>query len=144
MSCQILLVDDDDAVRALAQEMLAELGHQVTAVGTGALALERLRDDEAFDLLLADYAMPVMTGVQLAAEAIRLRPGLPVLFITGYADTDILKPWLARGYGMLSKPFSSAYLSHAIQQTLARLDRDPARNKKNQSSDRTAKPDWCA
>ncbi len=59
---QILVVDDDDAVRVLAEEMLTDLGHEVTAVGSGALALERLRNEEAFDLLLADYAMPAMTG----------------------------------------------------------------------------------
>ncbi|MFL5280504.1 MAG: ATP-binding protein [Rhodopila sp.] len=118
---RILLVDDDDAVRALTEEMLAELGHQVVAVASGALALERLRGDEAFDLLLTDYAMPAMTGAQVATEVVRLHPALPILFITGYADVDILKPWLARGYGMLPKPFSSTDLSHALQQALARL-----------------------
>ena len=134
MACrQILVVDDDDAVRALAEEMLADLGHNVTAVGTGALALDRLRSDEAFDLLLVDYAMPAMTGVQLAAEAIKLRPGLPILFITGYADTDTLKPWLARGHGMLSKPFSSADLGSAIQQMLAGLGQNSVPNEKNLS-----------
>jgi signal transduction histidine kinase/ActR/RegA family two-component response regulator len=126
---RVLLVDDDDAVRSLAEEMLVDLGHQVIAVRSGTLALERLRDGEAFDLLLTDYAMPVMTGVQLAAEVLRLQPGLPVLFVTGYADTDILKPWVARGHGMLSKPFSSADLSGAIQHTVARHDQGSLRNK---------------
>jgi FixJ family two-component response regulator len=63
-----------------------------------------------------------MTGTQVAAEAVRMRPGLPVLFITGYADTDILKPWLAHGYDMLPKPFTGADLGRAIRRALARVE----------------------
>src|SRR6185312_10306230 len=124
---RVLLVDDAHAVRARADEMLADLGHEVVAVGSGALALERVHGGETIDLLLTDYAMPVMTGTQLAAEIIRLPPGLPVLFISGYADTDILKPWIARGYGMLSKPFSGTDLRRAIDYAMARRDEGASR-----------------
>ena len=95
--------------------MLAELGHAVTAAENGMAALERLATPAAFDLLLADFAMPVMNGAELAAAAIKLRPQLSVLFVTGYADVEVLSSWSGIGYGTLNKPFTTEELKAALQ-----------------------------
>jgi signal transduction histidine kinase/ActR/RegA family two-component response regulator len=115
---RILLVDDDGAVRALTEDMLTDLGHEVVAVESGPAALTRLSADTMFDLLLVDFAMPMMNGTEVAAEAVRLRPHLPVLFTTGYADTGVLQSWMQLGYRTLNKPFSAADLERAVRQTI--------------------------
>jgi signal transduction histidine kinase/ActR/RegA family two-component response regulator len=114
-SLDVLLVDDDETVRTLIEEMLGELGHRVTSAENGSAAVALLSGEAAFDLLLADFAMPVMNGGQVAAEAIKLRPGLPVLFMTGYADASVLGAWLQAGYRTLKKPFVAADLGRAIR-----------------------------
>jgi CheY-like chemotaxis protein len=125
-SYQVLLVDDDEAVRSLTAEMLSELGHTVSMAENGPAALAILSGGAEVDLLLSDFAMPVMNGAQLAAETMKLRPQLPVLFMTGYADTAILQSWTELGYRMLNKPFSSEDLDVAIRQTMSA--RVPAAN----------------
>jgi PAS domain S-box-containing protein len=106
----ILLVDDEELVRAGTAEMLREMGHQVTQAGGGAEALAKLQAGLAFDLVVSDYMMPRMDGAELAARIGKLRPGLPVLVITGYSggDLDLKVPHL-------SKPFRQADLAAAIE-----------------------------
>ncbi len=106
----ILLVDDEELVRAGTAEMLREMGHQVTQAGGGAEALAKLQAGQAFDLVVTDYMMPRMDGAELAARIGKLRPGLPVLVITGYSggDLDLQVPHL-------SKPFRQADLAAAIE-----------------------------
>jgi signal transduction histidine kinase/CheY-like chemotaxis protein len=123
---KILLVDDDQAVRSLTVEMLSDLGHTVASAENGVAALGMLSTTAEFDLLLSDFAMPVMNGAQLAAEAMKLRPQLPVLFMTGYADTTVLKSWTELGYRTLNKPFSSEELDVSIRETIRA--RAPAAN----------------
>ena len=97
--------------------MLEELGHeQVTVAASGEAALELLRHDSAFDLLLTDHMMPGMSGVTLAAEARALHPTLPILLASGYAELDDLAgvPW-----PRLRKPYSLGDLAAALG-TLAR------------------------
>ena len=113
-SLRILLVDDDADVRETAHEMLDELGHKVTAAENGAAALALLREAAEFDLLLADYAMPNMTGVQLVEQAVALRPKLRVLLMTGYVEGSARQTWTERGYRTLTKPFNSAELAAAL------------------------------
>jgi signal transduction histidine kinase/ActR/RegA family two-component response regulator len=115
---RILLVDDDKAVRALTGEMLGDLGHEVIDVENGPAALAQLSTKTAFDLLLVDFAMPVMNGAEVAAEAMRLRPQLPVLFMTGYADTSVLQSWTLLGHRTLNKPFGATDLDLTIRQTI--------------------------
>ncbi len=114
----ILLVDDDHSVRSLTEQMLSELGHTVVMAENGPAALALLSTSAEFDLLLVDFAMPVMNGAQVAAEAIKLRPQLFILFMTGYADTSVLSSWTELGYRTLNKPFSSAELDLAIRHTV--------------------------
>ncbi|MGA8758914.1 MAG: ATP-binding protein [Stellaceae bacterium] len=116
---KILVVDDDEAVRSLTAEMLTEMGHSVGTVENGPGALSLLSTGAEFDLLLVDFAMPVMNGAQVAAEAIKQRPQLSILFMTGYADAAVLGSWAASGYRMINKPFSATELGAAISNVVA-------------------------
>ena len=107
----LLLVDDEDLVRAGTAEMLRELGHQVIEASSGGEALTRLNDGVEIDALVTDYMMPVMDGAELARRAQTLRPKLPVLVITGYAGGD-----LELGLPQLAKPFRQGDLAAALQQ----------------------------
>jgi len=98
--------------------MLSELGHTVAMAENGPTALALLSTSAAFDLLLVDFAMPVMNGTQVAAEAVKLRPRLFILFMTGYADTSVLSSWTELGYRTINKPFSAAQLDLAIRHTV--------------------------
>jgi CheY-like chemotaxis protein len=112
----LLVMDDDSAVREITAAMLTELGYSVVEAGSGGAALDILRGDRPIDLLLADYAMPGMNGVEAAKAAIELRPGLPVLFITGFADLKAL-----RDVGedrIIQKPFRDDELARKVEAVL--------------------------
>ena len=87
----VLLVDDDSGVREVAAFVLDELGYAVVEAGSGGAALDLLDEHPGVDVLLVDFAMPGMNGAELAREARVKRPGLPVVFVTGYADFTALK-----------------------------------------------------
>ncbi|WP_296261104.1 MULTISPECIES: response regulator [unclassified Pseudomonas] len=84
----ILLVDDDAQVRSVTSMMLSSLGYSVVEAENGDDALKKI--DSAIELVLTDFAMPNMTGAELADIVKREYPGLPIMFITGFADIDIL------------------------------------------------------
>ncbi len=109
----VLVVDDDPLVLASTASMLEDLGHTVIEAASGRQALEILRAGAKVDLVLTDYAMPGMTGVQLAAQLRQLRLGGPVLLVSGYADTAEL---VASGMPLLPKPFGQATLGAAVEQ----------------------------
>jgi PAS domain S-box-containing protein len=113
----ILLVDDDDLVRVAASEMLDDLGHTTVQASCGAEALEALRQHAGFDLLVTDYSMPNMTGVELARIARMAHPELPVLLVTGYAN---IKDVGGSGLPRIDKPFGTHDLSRAIAEVLSR------------------------
>ncbi len=118
---RILFVDDEDIqVRAMTK-LLEHLGYSVTG-RTGALeALGLFREaPEAFDLVIMDQSMPRMTGGELAAEMLRLRPGLPVIICTGYSETLAEEQALAMGIkAFIMKPFSVAEIARGIRRVLA-------------------------
>ena len=103
----ILVVEDDDALRAYTTESLGELGYQVIEAANGADALVKL-DSAEIDLLFTDVVMPGgINGRQLADEALRRKPGLKVLFTTGYTRNAIVHHGrLDAGVEMIGKPFS--------------------------------------
>jgi PAS domain S-box-containing protein len=105
-----LLVDDEDLVRMSTADMLSDLGFEVIEAGSAEEALTFLRSDPDVDLLVTDHLMPGMTGAQLAKEIRVLRPGLPVLIVSGYAEVDGLAPDLPR----LVKPFRAAELMERV------------------------------
>ena len=114
-SGQVVLVVDDDAMILMGTaDGIEFLGHSVIEAGSAALALEILRGGRRIDALVTDYEMPGMTGVDLAVEARRLRPGLPVLLVTGHMDL----PEPARGLNRLGKPFRHAELSRQLAEML--------------------------
>jgi PAS domain S-box-containing protein len=117
----ILLVDDDSDVRAVAAAMLAEAGYRVIEAASGRGALECLEQDGgAIALMIADIAMPEMSGVELARAARVNRPDLPVLFVTGFAGAALPPPDAAQtGPGansgrLLRKPFRAAELAASV------------------------------
>jgi signal transduction histidine kinase len=107
----LLFVDDDFLISLSTVSLLEDLGHTVIKAASGAAALEVLRGGPAIDLMITDYAMPGMTGLQLAEEARRLRPDLPILLATGYAElpssSDLDLP-------RLSKPYQQRQLAEQI------------------------------
>jgi PAS domain S-box-containing protein len=116
----ILVVDDDNLVLVNTAAMLEDLGHQVTAASSGAEAIAILGEHPGFDLLITDEVMPGMTGSQLADVALDLRPGLPVLLATGFADMGHTDAVLKMDLPRLAKPFSQAQLAEAVDAMLTR------------------------
>ena len=94
--------------------MLEELGHEVVQVESGATALDLLRSRH-FDLMITDYLMPGMSGLELARAARRTASALPILMITGYAN---LASEDELGVTRIAKPFQLDDLSRAIEQEL--------------------------
>jgi CheY-like chemotaxis protein len=111
----ILLVDDDALVAVTTVVMLEDLGHEVIEADCGDQALNILRDDRAIDLLITDYSMPRMNGAQLATAALEIRPELPILLMTGYAE-------LSEGSGVvlprIMKPYQQNQLAAEITRVL--------------------------
>jgi len=108
---RILLVDDEELVRVATADMLEALGHEVRQAASAAAALQILRQPNDYDVLIADYMMPGMTGVALVSEARGIRPDLAALVITGYAGLD---PALDDGLKRLGKPFGQSDLQAAL------------------------------
>jgi len=113
---RVLLVDDDSAVREVTAGILHDLGYGVIEAGSGGAALEVLDHQDEIDLLLVDFAMPGMNGAEVAREVHARRPGLPVLFVTGYADTEALAA--AGDAGILRKPFVEKDLAAKLRSAL--------------------------
>jgi PAS domain S-box-containing protein len=118
----ILVVEDDDDVRAYSVGLLRELGYRVIEAHDGAAAIRLLeRPDQGVDLLLTDVVMPIMSGRELADVAARLRPDLRVLFTSGYPREEIAKDGrLEAGIDLLPKPFSYVGLAEKVREILDR------------------------
>jgi PAS domain S-box-containing protein len=116
----ILVVEDDDALRAYTKEILNELGYRVLEAASGAAALEIIDRADGIDLLFTDIVMPGgINGRQLADEAARRRPGLKVLFTTGYTRNAIVHHGrLDPGVHLISKPFSFDELGTKVRALL--------------------------
>jgi len=118
---RVLVVDDEPTVRMLAGEVLKELGHAAIEATDATSGLKVLQSDLDIDLLVTDVGLPGgMNGRQLADAARQLRPGLRVLFITGYAENATLnKEQLEPGMHMLVKPFTMEALADRITEVLS-------------------------
>ena len=117
----LLLVDDETAILTYEQEALTGLGYRVTAMSDSVAALHCLQaDPDQFDLLLIDFAMPRMNGLELAQAALALRPDLPVVLISGHLERAARNRAKQLGIReMIAKPFSIASLSSSIARHLA-------------------------
>jgi DNA-binding NtrC family response regulator len=105
----VLLVDDEDLIRSATSRMLADLGYTVIEVTSAAEALQHV-DDPRVCLVVSDHLMPGMTGTDLAREVHAVRPRMPILIISGYADLDDVAPDLPR----LMKPFREMEFAAAL------------------------------
>ncbi len=111
----ILIVDDDPLIAKSTADMLEDLGHKVIEANSGARALEILKEGRAVDFLITDYSMPKMTGAQLAQAVRDLRPDLPILLATGYAE---LPPGQDMDMPRLAKPYQQETVAHEIARLL--------------------------
>lgn len=116
----ILLVEDEDAVRRLASTVLERRGYAVLAGCDGEAALQlAARHTGPLDLLVTDVVMPRMSGPQLAAQLTQARPGLKVLYLSGYTDDTIIHHGVLReGVAFLQKPFSPEALTRKVREVL--------------------------
>jgi two-component system, cell cycle sensor histidine kinase and response regulator CckA len=118
---RVLYVDDEKALAFAVGRMLESLGYQATVCNSAAEALEQLRErPQAFDIVLTDFSMPGLSGTDLAREILRIRPGLPVVLTSGYAERAG-ENLAALGICLrLDKPFDRITLSEALSQVLAK------------------------
>ncbi|MFT3978661.1 MAG: PAS domain S-box protein, partial [Sphingomonas bacterium] len=114
---KVLVLDDDDHVRAVTAQELRDAGAKVIEVGDGARALGIMEHDAAIDAAVVDFAMPGMNGAEFAAQARGLRPGLPVLFVTGYADLRALAH--VGDDAVIQKPFAAGAVARRLGEMLA-------------------------
>ncbi len=116
----ILLVEDQESLREVVREILVDLGYQVLAAGGGEAALALAREHRGqLHLLLSDVVMPEMSGSELAARLVALRPGLKVLFMSGYTS-EVLGRHGAVGPAiqLIEKPFTRQALAQRMRQVL--------------------------
>jgi CheY-like chemotaxis protein len=116
----VLLVDDEDSILKMERRVLERLGYQVTSRTGSIEALEAFRSNpDKFDLVITDMTMPKMTGDKLAAELIRIRPGIPVLLCTGYSENMTSEKIKSLGIkGLLKKPIVIKDLAEKIREVL--------------------------
>ena len=117
----VLVVDDEASVRALVVEVLQEMGYQTLEAEDGTTGMAVLQSNTVLDLLITDVGLPGgMNGRQLADGGRASRPGLKVLFITGYAENAVIgNGHLEPGMQVLTKPFTLDTLSVRVQQLLS-------------------------
>jgi signal transduction histidine kinase/CheY-like chemotaxis protein len=108
----VLLVDDEDLVRASTADMLSDLGYRVVEAQSAEDALRTIDDELQVSLLVTDHLMPGMTGEDLARAMGRKRPDLPVLLISGYAEAE----GVGREFARLTKPFRQAELAATLME----------------------------
>ena len=110
----VLLVDDHEEVRETTAAVLRDLGHRVVEAANGSEALELLKTATCkFDLLVSDYAMPLLSGADFLREARAICTEVPALIITGYAEPDMIQG-LPKGVHTLLKPFTPRALERAM------------------------------
>jgi signal transduction histidine kinase len=117
---RVLVVEDDPAVRMLVREVLEELRYQPVEFADPLEALPYLASEARIDLMISDVGLPGMNGRQLAEMARAHRPGLPILFITGYAENAAIRAgFLGANMAMITKPFSLTDLAAKVSQMVA-------------------------
>ncbi len=115
-SATVLVVDDQEEVREISVAHVETLGYRAIPASSGKGALDILKDMPNIDILFADFAMPGMSGLDLARNVRQLRPRLPVILVTGYADIGNTAD--LDGMQLLKKPYRQDDLAAAIQRAL--------------------------
>ena len=115
---KILVCDDQEMMRDSLAATLVREGHEVTAAGDGAAALQRLQAQK-FDLLITDLRMPKLTGTELLAEAKKVRPDMPVVLMTAFATVQTAVEAMKLGaYDYIQKPFDGEEIKLLVERTL--------------------------
>jgi two-component system cell cycle sensor histidine kinase/response regulator CckA len=119
----ILLVEDEDMVRAVAERALTRQGYTVVTASEGEEALGLLAaqadTEQPFDMIVSDVVMPNMDGPTMAKHVRKNHPDLPILFMSGYAEAQLRKSINLDKVNFLPKPFSVAQIAEAVGETLA-------------------------
>jgi two-component system cell cycle sensor histidine kinase/response regulator CckA len=118
-SGNVLLVEDEAMVRTVAERALTRQGYTVVTASNGEEALEIVSRGDAIDLMISDVVMPLMDGPTMVREARKLRPEIPVLFMSGYAEEQLRKSIDIDNVAFLPKPFSVQELAEAARKALA-------------------------
>jgi len=116
----ILLVDDEESIVGLGRRSLEKLGYSVTVETNSVRALELFAQrPDYFDLVLTDQTMPQLTGISLAQEMWKLRPGLPIIIASGYSELITSEKAASLGFkALLNKPYTISELAKAVRQSL--------------------------
>jgi two-component system cell cycle sensor histidine kinase/response regulator CckA len=122
----ILLVEDEDMVRAVAERALSRQGYKVLTAANGEEALELLDGHGVVDLLISDVVMPMMDGPTMVRHARERFPGMPVLFMSGYAEEQLRRSIDLDHVAFLPKPFSVQQLAEAARSTIQIKSADSA------------------
>jgi diguanylate cyclase (GGDEF)-like protein len=121
MGKRVLVVDDDRLIREMVRDALAEEGFRVLAVASGAEALDRLRHDGPFELMITDLSMREMDGLELMEQAKREHPKTDVIVLTGYASLESALQAMRLGAAdYLHKPVRPAEIVYGVKRTMLR------------------------
>jgi len=112
---RILVVEDEDMVRAVAERALVRQGYNVTTAEDGEAALEMVSANGDFDLILSDVVMPGMDGPAMARKIRATLPDVPILFMSGYAEEQLRQSIDLERVHFLPKPFSVQQLAEAVR-----------------------------
>lgn len=116
----MLVVDDEPEVRKLVAAMLIRNGYKVLSADTGENAIRLFRNNPDTELLLTDVVAPGMSGPMIADEIAALKPGIKVLFMSGYDGTQVVQRYvIEKGYSLLVKPFTVEQLERKVRGVLA-------------------------
>jgi two-component system, cell cycle sensor histidine kinase and response regulator CckA len=117
----ILVVEDAEAIRRMVCAMLGQQGYRCLEASDGVDALRLLDETPApVHLVLTDVIMPKMTGAELGRHLVRLRPDLPIVFMSGYCDDPVVRTFERIPLLFLSKPFTANKLLEKVRQALDR------------------------
>jgi CheY-like chemotaxis protein len=124
MAKRILVVDDEAPLLRMLIAALGERGYEAVGASDGVEGLKQLAENGEFDLVICDYAMPEMNGIQLLKESKRLFPRLPVVVMTAYADKSHLSTCLDSGAeDYLPKPFRADELDDVVNRSIQKGER---------------------
>jgi len=116
----ILVVDDEPEVRKLVGAMVTRQGYNVLTADTGEHAITLFKKHKPIDLLLTDVVAPGMSGPMLADKLTEMQPGLRVLYMSGYDNTQVVQRYVVeKGHALMHKPFSVDDLARKVKELLA-------------------------
>jgi DNA-binding NtrC family response regulator len=121
LSQTVLIVEDEEAIRDLATRFLERQGYLVLVAANADQALRLVESNATIDVLLTDVVMPGSSGPELTNRLVALRPGLKVIYMSGYTAEAIVQQGILKpGLAFLNKPFTSETLGRKVRQVLER------------------------